>query len=327
MGHMERLDEQMRFVTEIGKLKAVLRQTVLAGDGLGRPENSAEHSWHLAMMTLVLAEHAPPGTDLNRVTGMVLLHDLVEIDAGDLFLYADAEAQERQEIAERAAADRIFALLPPDQRSFLRHLWDEFTARQSPEAKFARALDRLQPMLENLRAGGGTWQRHGITADQVLAKVELIEDGSTSLGALARNLVSQAVSDGLLAPALQLPPGPRRGQRRRGRHGRGQQDGPGHGKKISLTAATMPMITMMIRRASGGSRRPSRAPIRPPAVDPAAIRPTASQATCAKITNTIAAVAFTIVTSTFLAALTRCSDSVSSTPSNPITSTPWAAPK
>jgi 5'-deoxynucleotidase YfbR-like HD superfamily hydrolase len=198
---VERLDEQMRFVAEIGKLKAVLRQTVLAGEGLGRPENSAEHSWHLGVMAQILAEHAPPGTDLSRVTGMVLLHDIVEIDVGDLFLYADAEQQRRQEIAERVAADRIFALLPGDQGAFLRHLWDEFMARQSPEAKFARALDRLQPMLENFHAGGGTWKRHAITADQVLAKVQLIEDGSPTLGAFARILVSRAVSDGLLAPA------------------------------------------------------------------------------------------------------------------------------
>jgi putative hydrolase of HD superfamily len=109
--------------------------------------------------------------------------------------------QEQQEIAERAAAERIFALLPVQQGSVLRHLWDEFTARQSPEAKFARALDRLQPMLENMQTGGGTWQRHGVTADKVLAKVELIEDGSPSLGAFARNLVSHAVATGILAPA------------------------------------------------------------------------------------------------------------------------------
>ncbi len=198
---VQRLDQQMRFVAEIGNLKGVLRQTVLAGDGLNRRENSAEHSWHLATMALVLAEHAPPGTDLTSVTGMVLIHDLVEIDAGDLFLYADAAAQARQEAAERAAADRIFALLPDDQAVALRRLWDEFTARQTREAKFARALDRLQPMLENLTAGGGTWQRHGITADQVLAKVALIEDGSPSLGALARSLVGQAVAAGILEPA------------------------------------------------------------------------------------------------------------------------------
>jgi len=132
------------------------------------------------------------------------VHDLVEIDAGDLFVYADEEQQARQEKAERAAADRIFALLPADQAASLRGLWDEFEERRTPEARFARALDRLQPMLENLKVGGGTWQEHGITADQVLAKVALIEDGSPALGKYARDLVDRAVRDGLLAPA----PGP-----------------------------------------------------------------------------------------------------------------------
>lgn len=191
----------MRFVAEIGQLKGVLRQTVLAGEGLDRKENSAEHSWHLATMLLVLGEYAPPGTDLARVTNMVLIHDLVEIDAGDLFVYADAEAQTRQDAAERAAADRIFAILPADQGAELRRLWDEFTARQTADARFARALDRLQPMLENVNAGGGTWQLHGITADQVLAKVALIEDGSPQLGAVARGLVKEAVAAGMLRPA------------------------------------------------------------------------------------------------------------------------------
>jgi len=196
---MERLDRQMRFVTEIDKLKGVLRQTMLAGPG--RRENSAEHSWHLAMMAVTLAEHAPPGTDIGRVTVMVLLHDLVEIDAGDLFAYADDAQQARQEQAERAAADRIFALLPDGQAGELRGLWDEFEERRTPEARFARGLDRLQPMLANLAAGGGTWKEHGITADQVLAKVRLIEDGSPALGCYARDLVDRAVRDGLLAPA------------------------------------------------------------------------------------------------------------------------------
>ena len=196
---MERLDQQIGFVREIDQLKFVLRQTMLAGPG--RRENSAEHSWHLAMMAVTLAEHAPPGTDISRVTAMVLLHDLVEIDAGDLFVYADAAQQERQEEAERAAADRIFALLPAGQAGELRGLWDEFEERRTPEARFARALDRLQPMLANLTAGGGTWTEHGITADQVLAKVRLIEDGSPALGDYARDLVNRAVRDGLLAPA------------------------------------------------------------------------------------------------------------------------------
>lgn len=200
---MGRLEQQLAFVTEIGKLKAVLRQTMLAD--AGRQENSAEHSWHLAMMVLALAEHAPPGTDLRRVTTMVLIHDLVEIDAGDLFLYSDQAAQERQEVAERAAADRIFALLPSEQGSQLRRLWDEFNERRTPDARFARALDRLQPMLENFAVGGGTWQRHGITADQVLAKVTLIEDGSPSLGSYARDLIDRALVAGFLAPGPRQP--------------------------------------------------------------------------------------------------------------------------
>jgi putative hydrolase of HD superfamily len=198
MGH-EQLDEQMRFVAEAGKLKGVLRQTRLTGPP--RRENSAEHSWHLAVMALALSEHAPPGTDTGRVVAMLLVHDLVEIDAGDLSVWAAPEQQDGQEAAERAAADRIFALLPAGQGSALRALWDEFEERRTAEARFARALDRLQPMLANVADGGGTWARQQITADRVLAKVALIEDGSAPLGHYARELVARAVSDGILAPA------------------------------------------------------------------------------------------------------------------------------
>lgn len=187
----------MRFVNEAGRLKGVLRQTPLTEPA--RRENSAEHSWHLAVMALVLAEHAPPGTDLSRVIAMLLVHDMVEIDAGDLFLYADAAQHVRQQQAERAAADRIFALLPDGQAARIRALWDEFTERGTPEAKFARAMDRLQPMLANVQAGGGTWAEHGITAEQVLRNVALIDDGSAVLGRYARDLVERAVGDGLLA--------------------------------------------------------------------------------------------------------------------------------
>jgi putative hydrolases of HD superfamily len=194
---MRRLDQQLAFVREAGRLKSVLRQTVLADSG--RAENSAEHSWHLAMMAIVLAEHAPAGTDLPRVISMVLVHDLVEIDAGDLFVYADQSEQDRQDVAERAAAERIFAILPAEQAVAMRRLWDEFSERRTAEAKFARALDRLAPMLENMEVGGGTWLRHGIRADQVLAKVELIEDGSASLGSYARDMIDRAVATGILA--------------------------------------------------------------------------------------------------------------------------------
>jgi putative hydrolase of HD superfamily len=203
---MPRLDEQIRFVEEAGLLKRVLRQTMLTDPP--RRENSAEHSWHLAVMALVLAEYAPQGTDLSRVLSMLLVHDLVEIDAGDLFAYAGPDAQARQEDAERAAADRIFALLPGEQGARARGLWDEFEERRTAEARFARALDRLQPMLANMRAGGGTWQRHGITADQVLEKVALVDDGSPELGAFARDMVARAVRTGLLAPPPPADSGP-----------------------------------------------------------------------------------------------------------------------
>jgi 5'-deoxynucleotidase YfbR-like HD superfamily hydrolase len=196
---MQSLDAQLAFLREADRLKAVLRQSRII-DG-SRRENSAEHSWHLALMALVLPEYAPPGTDLARVTAMVVVHDLVEIDAGDLFAYAGAPAQARQEAAERAAADRIFALLPAGQAAGMRALWDEFEERRTPEAKFARALDRLQPMLANYAQGGGTWTQHGVNANQVLAKVALIEDGSPALGAFARDLVRASVQHGYLAPA------------------------------------------------------------------------------------------------------------------------------
>jgi putative hydrolase of HD superfamily len=196
---MQPLDRQLRFLREADQLKTVLRQSRII-DG-SRRENSAEHSWHLALMGFVLQEYAPAGTDLSRVIGMLLVHDLVEIDAGDLFVYAGARAQARQEAAERAAADRLFGLLPSAQAAGFRALWDEFEERRTPEAKFARALDRLQPMLANYQLGGGTWQEHAITAEQVLDKVALIEDGSPRLGAFARELVNSAVEEGFLATA------------------------------------------------------------------------------------------------------------------------------
>jgi putative hydrolase of HD superfamily len=198
MRPMDPLDSQLRFLSEADQLKTVLRQSTLID--VSRQENSAEHSWHLALMALVLQGHAPAGTDISRVVAMVLLHDLVEIDAGDLFVYAGEEAQARQEVAERAAADRIFALLPAPQAATFRALWDEFEERRTQEAKFARALDRLQPMLVNYQTGGGTWLAHGVTADQVLLRVALIEDGSATLGEYARDLVARSVARGFLAP-------------------------------------------------------------------------------------------------------------------------------
>jgi putative hydrolase of HD superfamily len=204
---MEPLDRQVGFVLEADRLKTVLRQSTLTDRS--RRENSAEHSWHLALMALVLAEHAPPGTDLGKVMAMLVLHDR-SIDAGDLFQYAAQPQQARQAAAERAAADRLFPILPPPQAASLRALWDEFEERATAEAKFARALDRLQPMLINMVTEGGTWAAHDVTADQVLARVALIEDGSPSLGAYARDMIDSALDRGILAPPGSEPPtGPR----------------------------------------------------------------------------------------------------------------------
>jgi putative hydrolase of HD superfamily len=199
MGPEEPLESQLRFVLEADRLKTVTRQSPIADSS--RRENSAEHSWHLALMALALAEHAPPGTDLCKVSAMLLVHDLVEIDAGDLFLYADAAAHARQEEAELAAADRIFAILPAPQAAPVRALWEEFEERRTPEARFARALDRLQPMLLNMQTGGGTWAAHGVTLDKVLPNVDLIEEGSASLGGYARAMVAAAVARGFIQPA------------------------------------------------------------------------------------------------------------------------------
>jgi putative hydrolases of HD superfamily len=192
----ESLERQIRFVLEADRLKTVARQSRITNGT--RQENSAEHSWHLALMALALGGHAPAGTDLGRVMAMLVVHDLVEIDAGDLFLYSDSAAQTRQEAAERAAADRIFALLPAPQAVAARALWDEFEERRTPEARFARALDRLQPMLLNMQTGGGTWVAHDVPLDQVLSKVELIEDGSAALGGYARAMIAEAVERGFL---------------------------------------------------------------------------------------------------------------------------------
>ncbi|MEU0488785.1 HD domain-containing protein [Nocardiopsis changdeensis] len=185
----ERLNAQLRFLLEVDKLKRILRQNLLV-DG-SRRENSAEHSWHLALTARTFAEYAPEGTDIDRVVEMLVLHDIVEIDAGDTFLFDQVNSQTQAE-RERAAADRIFPLLPEDQAEAARALWEEFEARVTPEARFARAVDRLSPMLANWHNEGGTWVRFGITRAQVMEKVKLIAEGSEALGAYATALIDDA---------------------------------------------------------------------------------------------------------------------------------------
>jgi putative hydrolase of HD superfamily len=194
-GALSRLERQIAFIVELDKLKQVLRQTRLM-DG-SRRENDAEHCWHVALMAVVLAEHAGAGIDVLRVLKMLLIHDVVEIDAGDTFLYAAVDAAAVAE-RETRAAERIFGLLPPDQAGELRALWEEFEARRSAEAKFARALDRLEPLLQNHRNGGGTWREHGVTVEQVLAKKHIVADGSAALWAFAVELIEDSLARGYL---------------------------------------------------------------------------------------------------------------------------------
>ena len=192
----ERLGKQLAFIVEIDKLKRVVRQTLLMD--ASRCENDAEHSWHIGVMALLLAEYAADRVDILRVVKMLLVHDLVEIDAGDTFCY-DEKAACDKEIREKQCADRIFGLLPVDQAGELRMLWDEFEARVSPEAKFAAALDRLHPMLHNFNTRGAAWRKHGVTSDEVLAKNRHIGEGSAALWAYAEAMIKEAVAQGYLA--------------------------------------------------------------------------------------------------------------------------------
>ena len=172
----ERLDGQLRFILEIDKLKGVQCRTWLT-DG-SRCENSAEHSWHLAVMVLLLSEYsADAELDLFRAVQMALLHDLVEIDAGDTFVYDDAGATDKA-AREQAAADRLFAILPEDAAVRFREIWEEFEARESPESRFVAALDRLQPIMHNFHTHGKAWRDHGITADKVIARNCHMAEGS-----------------------------------------------------------------------------------------------------------------------------------------------------
>ena len=194
----ERLRRQVAFITEVDKLKEVFRQTVVTQSR--RPENSAEHSWHFALMIVVLAEHSNhQPLDVLRILKMVLIHDLVEIDAGDTFAY-DVKNMADQHEREAKAATRIFGLLPPDQTAEFRALWDEFEAQQTPEAKFAMACDRFHPMLLNCLTDGHAWQKHGVTQDRVLARNTPVAAGSLAIWEYAVRMIDDAVGKGHLRP-------------------------------------------------------------------------------------------------------------------------------
>lgn len=193
---LERLAQQVRFIAEVDKLKNIFRQTLVVSDR--RHENDAEHSWHLTLMAIILAEHANvPDLNLLRVLKMLIIHDLVEIDAGDTFAYDTARMAD-QHAREALAADRIFGLLPADQAAEIRGLWDEFEEKMTPEAKFATAVDRFQPMLLNCLTQGAAWQRHGVTSDRVIARNQHIAEGSTALWAYAARMIEDCVGAGHL---------------------------------------------------------------------------------------------------------------------------------
>ncbi len=163
-----RLDQQIAFLNEADKLKNTIRATELCDNS--RYENSAEHSWHLTLYALVLADQAGPGVDINLVVKMLILHDLVEIDAGDNPIFGDHDIAE-MEAQEQIAADRIFGLLPDDLRRNLRPIWEEFEAAETPSAQFAKSLDRFQPPMQNLQSGGGSWIDYNVTEQQIHARV------------------------------------------------------------------------------------------------------------------------------------------------------------
>jgi len=190
---MNRLDQQLSFVLEIDKLKTILRQTLLTDSS--RRENSAEHSWHLAIMSFLLTEYATAPVDILRVVKMLLVHDLIEIDAGDTFAYDVAGNADRAE-REQRCAERIFGMLPEEQRRELRALWEEFDAFKTPESKYANALDRLQPLLHNARTEGGTWRIHSVARDQVYRRMEPIRTAMPELWPGVTRIIEDACARG-----------------------------------------------------------------------------------------------------------------------------------
>ncbi|MBS1984480.1 MAG: HD domain-containing protein [Bdellovibrionales bacterium] len=193
---MERLRKQIEFLVEADRLKSVLRVTGLIHDS-SRRENSAEHSWTLALMAVMLSEHARETVDILRVVKMCLLHDLVEIYTGDTIVY-DQAGRDRQAQLERELAPKFFGRLPQDQAEEMLGLWFEFEEKKTSEARFAAAIDRLAPLIVNHRTGGGSWLKHGITREQVMARNAHIEGGSESLWVYARELIEEATASGQL---------------------------------------------------------------------------------------------------------------------------------
>ena len=191
----DHLSKQVSFIQEIDKIKYIQRKTKLFNSD--RPENDAEHSWHLAVMTMVLAEHSDTPIDVLKVLKMVLIHDIVEIDAGDTFIYDTLKSHSNTD-NERKAAIRIFGLLPKEQGDELIAIWEEFETGVTNEAKFAKSMDRFEPLLQNASNNGGTWKEFDVDYNQVYEKKKVIKEGSTTLWSYAENLLRESVDKGIL---------------------------------------------------------------------------------------------------------------------------------
>lgn len=189
------LSHQIAFIKEIDKIKYIQRRTKLFNSD--RRENDAEHSWHLAMMAIVLSEYSDAEIDLLKVVKMVLIHDIVEIDAGDTFIYDQNKSHDNTE-EELKAAQRIFGLLPEKQASDFIELWKEFEAGITPEAKFAKSMDKLEPLLQNTSNNGGTWEEFGVKYQSVYNKKKVIKEGSKELWNFAEKLIDESVEKGIL---------------------------------------------------------------------------------------------------------------------------------
>ncbi len=189
----DRLKKQLEFVLEIDKEKNIFRQTHISGHG--RNENDAEHAWHMAIMAYLLREYSNDPIDITRVMLMCLIHDVVEIDAGDTYAY-DTEGKKTQKAREEAAKERLYSMLPDDQKEELMTIFEEFEAGETPEAKFARAMDNLQPLLLNNSNDGGDWRSHEVSADQVYGRQIGTKAGSEKLYEVTDNIIRENIKNG-----------------------------------------------------------------------------------------------------------------------------------
>ncbi len=194
---MDELNKQLDFIIELDKLKGVYRQALLKSDK-NRFENSAEHSWHISLTAQILHEYAVEKVNISRVMSMLLIHDIVEIDAGDMFAFSDATNLAEQEDKELAAARRIFGLLPEKQFQTFQQLWIEFENAETIDARFAKAMDRVLPLLQNMRNQGGSWARHDIAKSQVLERNKYLKDLAPQLWLYVSEQIDLAVEQGWL---------------------------------------------------------------------------------------------------------------------------------